>query len=163
MVEKTKKQENKWPSVEIAYEFVKPSYDWMQNRLDAVNTRIEFFLTLSSSVTVAAPIFAKALYTDIEFGAWSFKVAMAVFGLIIATGVWGRIYSGLKLVSPERLYDKWLKWTEWEFKKNAIYWAGKHFKHNASLVNRKANFAIAMGILFALEVVFMVLWIGGVA
>jgi len=150
---------SQYPSVELAYEFVKPSYDWLQNRLDAVNSRIEFLLTFVSSVTVAAPIFVRALFSDIGFGSLWFKAAVVVFVLSAIVGIIGRIYSGLKLISPQKLYDEWLSWSEWEFKKNVLYWAGQHFKYNASLVNRKANFAIVMSLLLVAEIVFIVLWV----
>lgn len=159
MENKVNNEESKYPSVDLAYEFVKPSYDWLQNRLDAVNGRIEFLLTFSSSITIAAPVFVKALFRDISFGSCWFVGAIVVFVLIALVGLMGRISSGLKLISPQKLYNKWLGWSEWEFKKNAIYWAGKHFQHNALLINKKANFGIAMTILLAIEVVFIVLWI----
>lgn len=153
------KAEEKWPSVHLAYDFVKPSYDWLQNRLDAVNARIEFLLTLSFSITTVAPIFAKAVFSDIDFGAFWFVAAMAVFVLTAIIGLIGRIFSGFKVVSPKKLYGKWLGWSEWKFKKNAIYWAGEHFQYNASLINKKANFGIAMTVLLAMEVVFIVFWV----
>jgi hypothetical protein len=155
------KPEDKWPSVHLAYEFVKPSYDWLQKRLDAVNARIEFLLTFSSSVTIAAPIFVKALYADVNFWSSWFIATLCIFVVIALVGLIGRMSGGLKLVSPQKLYDQWLNWSEWEFKKNAIYWAGKHFEYNASLVRRKANFAIGMSVLLVLEVVFIVTWVAG--
>jgi hypothetical protein len=155
----TKSVEDSWPSVGLAYDFVKPSYEWLQNRLDAVNSRIEFLLTLSSSITVATPVFAKALLTDIYFGSCWFVAAIVVFVSIALIGLIGRMFSGLKLISPQKLYDGWLSWSEWEFKKNAIYWAGKHFQLNASLVNKKANFGVVMTALLVIEVVLIVLWV----
>lgn len=160
MGNKVNDEESKYPSVSLAYEFVKPSYDWLQNRLDAVNGRIEFLLTFSSSITIATPVFVKALFRDISFGSCWFVSAIVVFGLITLVGFMGRTSSGLKLISPQKLYNKnWLGWSEWEFKKNAIYWAGKHFQHNALLINKKANFGIAMTILLAMEVVLIILWV----
>ena len=155
----TQSVENSWPSVGLAYDFVKPSYEWLQNRLDAVNSRIEFILTLSSSLTIAAPVFVKALFTDIYFGSCWFVAAIVVFIFTALIGLIGRTFSGLKLISPQKLYDGWLGWSEWEFKKNAIYWAGKHFQFNASLVNKKANFGIAMTTLLVIEVILIVLWV----
>ena len=40
-----------WPSVNLAYEFVKPSYDWAIHRLNAVDSRIQTFLAFSSTLT----------------------------------------------------------------------------------------------------------------
>ena len=157
--EESKQAENQWPSVGLAYDFAKSSYDWVQNRFDAANGRIEFLLTFASTVTVAAPVFIKALYTDIGFGSSWFKAAIIVFVLSAIVGIAGRMYGGLKLVSPQTLYDKWLSRSEWEFKKDTIYFAGQHFEYNASQVNKKANLAILMSVLLVAEIVFIVLWV----
>jgi hypothetical protein len=158
MEKEINEMEAQYPSVELAYGFVKPSYDWLQNRLDAVNSRIEFLLTFVASITVAAPVFVRAVFNDIHFGAL-FYAAIGVFSLSAIIGIAGRMCSGLKLISPEKVYNKWIMWSEWEFKKNALYWAGQDFNHNASLVNRKANFAIAMSLLLIAEVILLALWV----
>lgn len=98
--------EDKWPSVNLAYDFVKPSYDWLQNRLDAVNRRIEFLLTFSASITIAIPIFMKALFVDIHFDSFWFVFAIVIFIITAIVGIVGRIFGGLILVSPQKLYDK---------------------------------------------------------
>jgi hypothetical protein len=158
MEKETNEIEAQYPSVELAYGLVKASYDWLLNRLDAVNSRIEFLLTFVASITVAAPVFVKVVFNDITFGAL-FYAAIGVFSFSAIVGIAGRMYSGLKLISPEKVYNKWLMWSEWEFKKNALYWAGQDFNHNASLVNRKANFAIAMSLLLIVGVLLLVLWV----
>ena len=66
---------------------------------------------------------------------------------------------GMRLLSPQELYKQWLGWSEWEFKKNAVYWAGEHFKANASLVNEKGNHALAMNALLFLEVACILVWV----
>jgi len=157
----SEKLEDKWPSVHWAYEFVKPSYEWIQNRLDAVNARIEFLLTFSSSVTLAVPIVVKVLFPDVDFGSLWFMSAMCMFLFTAVVGILGRIYGGLKLVSLQKLYNEWLNYSEWEFKKNAIYFAGEHFTYNNSQINRKANFTIIMSVLLVLEVAFIVIWVAG--
>ncbi len=106
------KAEDKWPSVQWAYEFVKPSYEWLQNRFDAVNTRIEFLLTFSSSITLAIPIVVKVLFPDVNFGSLWFMSAMGIFLLTAIVGILGRIYGGLKLVSLQKLYNEWLNYSE---------------------------------------------------
>ncbi len=150
--------ETQYPSMNLAYEFVKPSYDWLQNRLNAVNTRIEFLLTLSFSITVAIPIFMSALIDDIDFGAWWFVAIIVVFIIIALIGLVERMFGGIKLVSPQKLYDEWLELSAWEFKRSSIYWAGKNFQDNASLINRKANCGIAMTVLLVIEIIFILLW-----
>jgi hypothetical protein len=155
------KAEDKWPSVHWAYEFVKPSYEWLQNRFDAVNARVEFLLTFSSSITLAIPIVVKVLFPDVIFWSLWFMSAMGMFLLTALVGILGRICGGLKLVSPQKLYNEWLNYSEWEFKKNAIYFAGEHFIYNSSQINRKVNFTIIMSILLVLEVAFIIIWITG--
>lgn len=157
--EETKQAESQWPSVGLAYDFVKPSYDWLQNRLDAVNSRIEFLLTFASSITVAAPVFVKALFSDIGFESLWFYAAIVAFVFCAVVGIISRAHSDLKLVSPQKLWDKWLSRSEWEFKKDAIFFAGQHFKHNTSLVNKKANSATVMSMLLVAQIVFIVLWV----
>jgi len=157
--QESKQAENQWPSVGLAYDFVKPSYDWLQNRLDAVNTRIEFLLTFASSVTVAVPVFVKVLFSDIGFGSLWFIAAIVAFILCAIVGIMGRNYSDLMLISPQKLYEKWLSRSEWEFKKDAIYFAGQHFQHNTSLVKKKDKFAILMSVLTVAEIIFIVLWV----
>jgi len=79
--------EDKWPSVNLAYELVKSSYDRIQDSFDAVNNRIEFLLTFSSSVTLAAPIFVKALFNDIDFESSWFIAAIGIFVFTAIVGI----------------------------------------------------------------------------
>lgn len=155
------KVEQKWPSLDLAYSFVKSSYDSLQNRLDAVNARIEFLLTLSVSINIAIPIFMKALFDDIYFGSYWLVAVTVVFVFTVIIGLIGRMLSGMILVSPQKLYDQWCGWSEWKFKKHAVYWAGKHFQHNASLIRKKANLGIVVTVLLAVEVGLIFLWIAG--
>lgn len=153
------KLEDKFPSVNLAYEFVKPSYDWLQNRFDAVNSRIEFLLTFTSSITLATPIFVGTLFPTVDFVSLWFMLAMGVFILTSIAGIWGRMYGGMKLVNVKKLYDEWLEDSEWEFKRDSIYFAGKHFDYNHKQVNTKANFGLTMTILFVIEIIFLLVWI----
>jgi hypothetical protein len=57
------------------------------------------------------------------------------------------------------LYDQWLDYTEWEFKKNAVHWAGQHFKANSALVNNKALAAFGMTVLLLLEMGLLLGWV----
>jgi hypothetical protein len=53
--------EGPWPSVETAYHFVLPSYQMMVSRFDAADTRLTALLTMTSSLTLGAPILARAV------------------------------------------------------------------------------------------------------
>ena len=56
------------------------------------------------------------------------------------------------------LYDRWLHYSEWEFKKNAIYWAGQHFNANVSRINIMGWILTGMIALFSVEVVLLLVW-----
>jgi len=61
-------------------------------------------------------------------------------------------------MSPANLYEKWRHYSEWEFKKNAMYWAGQHFEANVSRINIMGWLLTSMTFLFALEVIFLLIW-----
>ena len=60
---------SKYPSVDLAYEFVKPSYDWMLNRFQAIDSKIQGLLTFATAITAAIPVFAKAIHVNFS-SAW---------------------------------------------------------------------------------------------
>lgn len=111
----------RWPSVDLAYGFVLPSYQWAQQRLDAVDSRIQTLQAFAASITVAAPVFAAAIVTDIQFGSIWFVLALCAFGITVVAGAIARAWGTVQIISPQRLYQAWLHLSEWEFKKNAVY------------------------------------------
>jgi hypothetical protein len=153
------RSEDKWPSVDLAYDIALLSYNWLQQRLDAVTKKTQFLLTTASSITLATPVFAKALLPDITFSSLWFETAICVFVLTIVVGLVGWMRGGLELLSPQKLYKESLGKSVWEFKKDIVFWAGEHFENNASLVNRRANLSIAMSVFLVLEIVLFVAWI----
>ena len=54
------------PAVLLAYEFVIPSYQWVIQRLDAVDLRIQTLQAFSATVTLAAPILAATVVKNID-------------------------------------------------------------------------------------------------
>jgi hypothetical protein len=153
------RSEDKWPSVDLAYDIALLSYDWLQQRLDAVTKKTQFLLTIASSITLATPVFAKALLPNISFSSLWFETAIGFFVLTVVVGLIGWMWGGLELISPQKLYEGSLSKSVWEFKKDVVYWAGEHFENNASLVNRRANLAIAVSVFLVLEIVLLVAWI----
>ena len=150
----------RWPSVDLAYGFVLPAYQWAQQRLDAVDSRIQTLQAFAASITIAAPVFAAAIVTDIQFDSIWFVLALGAFGITVVTGAIARAWGTVQIISPQRLYQAWLHLSEWEFKKNAIYWAGEHFETNRTLVNGKGWVPMGMTAAFLAEAVFLLIWIG---
>lgn len=147
-----------WPGVHLAYDFVSLSYPWILQRLDAVDSRIQTLQAFAASVTLAAPLLAASVVEDVDFRSPCFGLALAAFVAVVVLGAVARVWGNVKLISPQVLYDDWLHYSEWEFKKNAIYFAGQHFETNRSLVNNKSWAGLAMTALLLLEVGLLVAW-----
>ena len=85
-------------------------------------------------------------------------LGVLAFVAMMFLGVLARVWGGVAVVSPADLYARWLHYSEWEFKKNAVYWAGKHFEKNWTVVNLKGWAATGMSALFLAETVFLLMW-----
>jgi len=151
--------ETTWPGVDTAYDFVIPSYQWILARFEAVSARIQSLQAFATTVTLGVPAVAISIRGDITFKSVWFISALLLFLAIVIIGLITRPWGSVILADPQKFYDKWLHFQEWEFKKNAIYWAGEHFAANVSLVNRKARMMTIMTILFLVEAGFLLVWI----
>ena len=150
-----------WPSVDLAYGIVAPSYDWIQARFDSVERRIQTFLGFTATLTLGLPALVIAVENDADVTSWWFIAAMTTAVLTLAIGIAAKLVSGatgIWFLSPANLYERWLHYSEWEFKKNAIYWAGRHFEANVSRINTMGWLLTGMTFLFALEVIFLLVW-----
>jgi len=149
----------RYPGVMQAYDFVIPSYGWMLTRMEAANGRIQSMQTFVASFTFAVPAVAKILNPNLSFVAARYLMAMVAFAVLMLIGLMAGTGSRIKLVNPNLLFETWLHYPEWEFKKNAIAWAGEHFQFNVDLLQSKANAAKWMTAFFLLELVFLLAWI----
>jgi len=76
---------------------------------------------------------------------------------------WQRWIGKLTLVSPMKLHDTSLHLSEWQFKRDRVYFAGRHFEANHRAVTLKGNISIALTLLLSLEMLLFVLWMARVA
>jgi hypothetical protein len=150
-----------WPAVDRAYDFVIPSYQLLASRFEAADTRLTAMLTLTSTLTLAVPIFAKSLQPDISFASPFFASGMAIFLIGSIIGIFGRVMGSLTLPDPMVIYETGLQDSEWEFKKDQIYFAGENFNANLQAVRKKGNVSIFMTVTLLLEIVAFVTWIIG--
>ena len=149
----------RWPAVRLAYDFVLPWTKFMVSRFEAADTRLTTLLTLTSSLTLSAPVVARAVRPAISFSSPWFLAAMAVFIASALLGVVGRVYGRVVLVDPGLLYQKSLHETPWAFQKNALFFAGQHFVANRAAIARKSQISIALSVLLPLEILLFVIWI----
>lgn len=157
--DRKKSLEAQYPAVGLAYEFVKPSYDWMLNRIEAMNSKIQGLLTLATAVTATMPILAKAMFDNLNFQSVWFLGAIATYLLLAIVGIYGLRKGEIKLIHPKVLYDKWLEDTLWEFRKDAIYFAGQHLDHNKKIVGAKSRSRDIMNWLLLGELSLIIIWI----
>ena len=157
--EQAQASEGTWPGVHLAYDFVGSSYDWILQRLDAADSRIQTLQTFAASITLAAPILAASVIKDVDFRSPWFILALSAFITVVVVGAVARVSGSVKLINPQVFYGQWLHYSEWEFKKNAVYWAGQHFDANSSLVNNKAWVAFGMTALLLVEVGLLLAWV----
>ncbi len=157
MSDETRRPVEQWPGVSVAYEFVLPSYTWLVARFEAADTRLTVLLTLAATLTIGVPVLADR--QGISFSSAWFLVAIVSFFLGTLVGLVGRVYGTLKLPDPMLLYERSLHKSEWDFKKDAIWFAGEHFAGNRKAVRQKGNAAAALAGLLALEIICLIFWI----
>jgi len=157
--DKEKSLETQYPSVDLAYEFVKPSYDWMLNRIEAMNSKMQGLLMLATAVTGGIPILAKAIFDNVDFQSVLFYGAIGLYVLLVVIGTVGLSMGGVKLFHPKLLYEKWLSNSIWEFKKDAIYFAGQNFEDNKKIIDAKSWLRNIMTILLLIELMIVIFWI----
>ena len=119
-----------FPAVPSAYDFVIPSYNWMLSRYEAANSGIQTLLGYVTTLTFALPALAISTGKKLQFCSLHFYIAIALFLLIIITGLVVRLWGHITFLDPGTLFGKSLHLSEFEFKKDCIYFAGKHFDSN---------------------------------
>ena len=154
-----KSLESLYPSVGLAYEFVKSSYGWMLNRIEAINSKIQGLLTLATAITAAMPILAKAMFDNVDFQSVWFYGTIATYILLVVIGTFGLSMGRVRLVHPKRLYEKCLSDSTWEFMKNTIYFGGQDFEDNKKIIEVKSCLRNIMNILLLGELLMVIFWI----
>src|SRR2546426_3649416 len=152
-------ERDQWPAVDAAYNFVLPSYALLVSRFEAADDRLTTLLTLTATLTLGAPILAGSIRKGISFlSAW-FLAAMLSFLAGVIIGLIGRAAGKLTLPNPMVHFEKSLRHPEWEFKKNAIYFAGLHFSANSDAIRKKGNVAASVAVFLVIEIVCLICWI----
>ena len=152
-------EEDKWPAVEAAYDFVVPSYQMLMSRFEAADTRLTTLLTLVSTLTLSAPILAKAVQKDISFKSPFFIVGAVCFIAAVVLGTLGRVKGSIQLPDPMVFHQTGLHESSWTFKKNAVYFAGLAFKANSKAVRLKGTLAFTVLVALLLEIGSFVAWV----
>ena len=149
-----------FPGLDLAYDRAMASYQEISTRDAATSHRIDGLLTLTSTVTLAAPLVVTATGAGPPLQSPLLVAVVGLFATVLVLGVAGRGFVGSpKSVDPSDLYDDWIELDQTEFKLASMYWAGMHFQHGMRVVWRKSLIAHAMTTLFILEIIALLVWI----
>ena len=85
------------PSIEDAYSFVAPSYDWMVRRFEAINGQLENSVALIATVPVLSNSIMNALVPAASIESWWLIGAIFVFVFGAAIGTLALYRGGLEL------------------------------------------------------------------
>jgi len=113
--------------------------------------------TPSCSDAIAVPSIASG--RGIQFHSCWFYAALALLIISIAVGTWARLTGNIRILKPSHLFQEWLGDSEWQFKKDMIYYAGQDFDANMKLVTLKWQCSVAVTLLFVLQAVCQTVWV----
>ncbi|MGH2454926.1 MAG: hypothetical protein ACRDHD_01520 [Candidatus Limnocylindria bacterium] len=116
-------------------------------------------MMFAATVTLGFPVLGQAIDKQASFASLPFIIAVTCFLALMILGIIARDLGDLMFTNPAKLYDRSLHLDEWNFKRDAIYYAGICFSHNSALANRKARFGRAMSGLLVIEVLAFLIWI----
>ncbi len=134
------------------------SYAEVAARLNIVHGRLDSIQSVVVTLTLAVPTVGLAAREDPDFASGWLIGAIALAGVTVALGLAARAWSGMKLIDPTDLYDHWLHFPRAKFKKESLYWAGRHFDANSTTVNRKSLVASLMVVLLLVEAGLFIAW-----
>lgn len=157
--------ESQYPSVNLAFDISKSAYDWAIRRLDVLDNRLQSLLQFAVGLTTAIIAFIVASQRHVEFRSPWFALAVAAFGTGLFIGVYARSLANVVVVDPGVLYQQWLHKSEWEFRKDFIYFAAKHLQANRATIKRKSNLTNMATTCFMIEALALVVWVmrGGIS
>lgn len=152
-METLKSDQTKFTGVELAYPIALATYETAQKRLDVIDTRIQTLLGIGVTISLPIPVLVRAGFQS----KW-FYAAVVCFVTALIVGSVARLRGHIMLPHPTELYDKWLHYSDWEFKKNLIYFAGQHYEANRLLAEQRGRLAAITAVLFLVELVLLAVW-----
>ena len=160
MAEQSNFTGDEFPSLDLAYEFIIPSYDWALRRLDAVERRIESLIVIVTATTGTAilGVIALAQKTGLDFSlcrweVWVGLLAFLCFVLSMALGFYARHLGRVTFLDPA--FFGTISETPAVFRWNAVQDASEDLRKHADLVARKSRWADWVLIPFIVEVLLV--------
>ncbi len=162
--------DQKYPSLDLAYEYIPSSYEWMLRRISAVEERIQSQLAQSTIALIGIPAIVGAINGGkISWTLWAAIpgiLALAAFFAIrigavrtLKIGKLATIDPGLLIVDREGFDPQSdVELDPTEFKRHLIETAGEHMRDNSEFLDKMAGRADWMGHLLIVEMVTGATW-----
>ena len=150
-----------FPSIEVIYEFVLPSYDWAVRRLDTIERRFDHLLTLTFTLTLAVPVVTIAIAgaeSQPNLLHWQGVVALVLFVATAMSGIVIRQHGELTFMNIDGMYDELGDLSPCTFKQHVAYYAGEDFARNMVFLKNKARGSDLVALLFFGEIAFGLWW-----
>ena len=152
--------EQKYPSVDLAYEITLNSYTIAFQRSDTIDAGVDRLITWATSINLAliTLVFTKTPASH-PMNCWLF-VAATLLMMTIGWGYTAKLAGWFHILEPRVLFlEGWLKSSHWTFQKDIIDWGSQHIELNMNLVKKKAKFLGYATFSFLLEMVALGLWV----
>jgi len=155
-----KKNEEKYPSVGLAYDLAIKSYDWVYRRSEVIDDKIEKLIAWSTGVNLAIVALIGNIVNNkqIYFNSFWFYAAIFFFSIGTMAGLCAKLFGSLKIIKPGLFIKNWLNLSEWEFKKNALYRASEDNEYNRTYVNKKGKIATVAALSYFIEAIMLIVW-----
>jgi hypothetical protein len=153
-----------WPGLELAYEFVRPSYDVVLRRAEVAEARARATLGFASPLMIAAPAFVAAVFGP---GNRSFASPWFILGILAFAGVLicvivqqlPQVVGEVLVITPSRLVaDEWLRASPIEFKRNLLIHAADNWDDNQAHIARLAWCAIGAAACLVIQAASLAIW-----
>lgn len=145
-------------SMDIAYKFVLPSYEWTLRRLEAVESRLQSLLMFVASITLAIPVIAGALIEDLSSIANAWAIAIFLCAALAAGIGLGARWKGLVFLDLNDRINA-TGHSRWQFRRDTLCHARFHYDQNTRRIAWKGLAADAMSFLVLVEASLGAWWI----
>jgi hypothetical protein len=144
-------------AIDLAFELAAASQDAVIKRLDSVDGKLQTLLGFAAGIFAGVPAIGSA--KGVSFNSIWFYLAVIAMVLAIVLSFIARLTGVVKMLNPTVLYQKWLNFSEREFKQKFIKYAGKAFESNNAVVYRKWRLTIVVSLIFLLEAICLTIWV----
>ena len=148
--------ENKYPSIDLAYPIALSTYEALYKRNDAIDTKIQNSLTVSITIFLALVSVGKFLKLSM-LSVW-FITGSVLMLVSVGINLFARIYGEMRTLNPNKFYQKWLWKNHEHFMKDFIFFSGEDYSHNNKVVSDKWRLHVFSLISFIFALCLLVVW-----